>query len=292
MRPWSPDNVSKRATERATSDGIIYQPYHNEDSVLRCSGPEHISNTLRQTNVSNSLELHHLWRISQMCRLCLAIELDVDEDRVSNFGAIDNGAAANTNDLASAESELHLHTTTLDVIASLCNCMYGLWAESHSDQFPDARVEPGVEDEASEFRFKPTAKEDARVLVVAAIQPDVRAMRHGEVLVRLSGVGLVGRELQQRCRSYSPHCAALVLYSCLSFLRRRHHPVRAVRGNVAEPKTATGNSRIAYIGVILVFTHILPKKDLEFPPQPLLGPSTKPFLKVEQPLPSWTNSDS
>ena len=64
----------------------------------------------------------------------------------------------------------------------------------------------------------------------------------------------------------------------------------AVRGNVAEPKTATGNSRIAYIGVILVFTHILPKEDLEFPPQPgrvegLLGPSTKPFLKVEQPLP-------
>ena len=126
-----------------------------------------------------------------MCRLCLAIELDVDEDRVSNFGAIDNGAAANTIDLASAESELHLHTTTLDVIASLCNCMYGLWAESHSVQFPDARVEAGVEDEASEFRFKPTAKEDARVLVVAAIQPNVRAMRHGEMLVRRSGVGPV-----------------------------------------------------------------------------------------------------
>ena len=72
--------------------------------------------------------------------LRFAIELDVDEDHVSNFGAIDNGAAANTIDLASAESELHLHTTTLDVIASVYNCMYGLWAESHSVQIPDARV--------------------------------------------------------------------------------------------------------------------------------------------------------
>ena len=41
----------------------------------------------------------------------------------------------------------------------------------------------------------------------------------------------------------------------------------AFRGNVAEPSTATGNSTIAYIGVFLVFTHILPKEDLWFLPQ-------------------------
>ena len=48
-----------------------------------------------------------------------------------------------------------------------------------------------MEDEASEFRFNPTTKEDARVFVVASVQPNVRAMRNGEVLGRRSGVGPV-----------------------------------------------------------------------------------------------------
>ena len=51
----------------------------------------------------------------------LAIEHGVDEDRVPEIRAIDNGSATNTDELASTEAKIH--TSTLDVIASLYKCM-------------------------------------------------------------------------------------------------------------------------------------------------------------------------
>ena len=64
-----------------------------------------------------------------------------------------------------------------------------MWAKSHPAQFLDARVEAGAEDEASALRFKPTAEEDAYVLVLAAFQPGIRAMRYYEMRGHPFGIG-------------------------------------------------------------------------------------------------------
>ena len=67
--------------------------------------------------------------------------------------------------------------------------MKSLWAESQAVQLPDAMVEAGMKDEASACRSKPTANGDACVLVVAAFQPNIRAMGYYEMLGRPFGIG-------------------------------------------------------------------------------------------------------
>ena len=88
-------------------------------------------------------------------------------------------STANTNDLAA--TEFQVHTTTLDVIASLRKWMYGLWAASHAVHFTHTRVEAGMKDEASACRCKHVAEDVACILAVAALQPSICAMRYDEI---------------------------------------------------------------------------------------------------------------
>ena len=79
------------------------------------------------------------------------------------------------------------HGTSL--LACLCECVKSLCASSNSVEFSDARVEAGVEDEASAFNFKPAAEEGVYVLVAAAFQPEIRAMLYHEMLGHRFGIG-------------------------------------------------------------------------------------------------------
>ena len=115
-----------------------------------------------------------------------------------------------------------------------------LWAGSLSAQSLAARVEAGVEDEASAFGFNPTA-EGACVLVVAAFQPEVRAMRYYVMLGHPSGVPRSrttreARSLQSTLRgscSLPVPCTSMTTPSCWAL--RRHVSVRnAAAGNCKQ----------------------------------------------------------
>ena len=119
--------------------------------------------------------------------LRFALEQGLDQNLEPKFRAIDDGAAANTNDMS--KTEVRVHTTSVDTVVCICRRMWRCWHEHLATTFPNARLEAGVEDEASAFRFKPTAEEDAHLLIVAAYDPQAQGMRYHEMLGHPFGIG-------------------------------------------------------------------------------------------------------
>ena len=135
--------------------------------------------------------------------LRFAFEQGLDENLDPKFRAIDDGAAACTNDMS--KTEVRVHTTSVDTVAGICKRLWKVWHEHLATDFPFARLEAGVEDEASAFRFKPTAEADANLLIVAAYDPSIRGMRYHEMLGHPFGIGPAvtnynrGAELAMHC---------------------------------------------------------------------------------------------
>ena len=111
----------------------------------------------------------------------------VDADGEIKYHAIDDGSAANTNDMAA--TEIQVHTTSVDAVACICRHMHDRWVHWVSMYFPDTQVEAGVEDEASAFRFKPTSDLDTHLLVVAAYHPGQRKMIYYMMYGHPFGIG-------------------------------------------------------------------------------------------------------
>ena len=144
-----------------------------------------------------------------------ALEQGLDENLDPKFRAIDNGAAAFTNDMS--KTEVRVHTTSVDTVASICKRLWAVWHSHLSGDYPQAKIEAGVEDEASAFRFKPTSEDDAHLLIVAAYDPRVGEMRYHEMLGHPFGIGPAVTNYN-RGAELSIHCTRLLFrVPCIHF---------------------------------------------------------------------------
>ena len=211
-----------------------------------------------------------------------AIEQGFDEHGNWKWRAIDDGSAANTNDMA--KTQIKVHTTTIDGIISIAKHMRQRWLDELQETHEEASLEAAVEDESSAFRFKPTSEADAHLLIIAAFDPKLGRMQYHEILGHPFGVGAAVTNYN-RGAVFATHVSR-VLLSCMTvhyyddalmlaystergWAQGAYRKMQTLFGTALDAgKSQLMTTSPSYVGVVLALQQVLSHGQLKVKPKP------------------------